>query len=34
MTDFKELSVCIKFCCKERGENATETFAILKVVFG
>jgi hypothetical protein len=34
MTDFKEHCVFIKFCFKGRGENATETFEISKVVFG
>jgi hypothetical protein len=34
MADFKEHCVFIKFCFKGGGENTTETFEILKVVFG
>jgi len=34
MADFKEHCVFIKFSFKGRGENATETFEILRVVFG
>jgi len=34
MADFKERCVVIKFSFKGGGESATETFEILKVVFG